>query len=315
MSETLKARIIRSGKRRFECKSLKNGQELVAIALREIYKNHHPVVGDIVELIQTENGEDYEIINITPRINEIYRRIVRENKKKVIASNVDVIFIVTSVSKPDYKAGLIDRYLIRAIEWDVPVVIVFNKMDEFDNQFDIEFEKQKYEFIGAQTYFLSSTHIEQFQDEFDRLQSALKDKSAICLGQSGVGKSKLISALSGGKVNLLSKDLAKGIKKGAHTTTWAEIIDCERFRMIDSPGVRSMSINDISKENLIEYFPQVAKRTALCRFADCRHLEDSKDCHFNTLDPEILEDRIVLDRLYSYMRMREEVETIPEWQK
>jgi ribosome biogenesis GTPase len=315
MNETIKARIIRSGKKRFECKALADGRELFAVALREVYRSQHPVVGDIVELTAPQSGQEYEIFNIIPRVNEIYRRIVRENKKKVIASNVDVIFIVTSVSKPDYKSGLIDRYLIRSIEWDVPAVIVFNKMDEFKDQFDIEFEKAKYEFIGAQTFFLSSTHVDQFQDEFNRLKNALKDKSAICLGQSGVGKSKLISALSGGQVNLLSKDLAKGIKKGAHTTTWAEIIDCGSFRMIDSPGVRSMSINDVPKDDLMEYFPEVAKRSSHCRFQNCRHFEDSKDCYFNTLNPEILEDAIVLDRLYSYMKMREEVETIPEWKK
>ena len=316
MQEKIQAKIFRSGKRRFECKIIGSDEIIEAIALREVIRGSHPVVGDNVILQKAVSGDAYEILEIVERENEIYRRIVRENKKKVIASNIDVIFIVTAVSKPDYKSGLIDRYLLRAIEWDIPTVVIFNKMDQFDGQFDLEFERYKYEkLLGAQTFCVSSEHPEETKEELETLREKLKNKTAICLGQSGVGKSKLISSLSDGKVELISRRLAKGILKGAHTTTWAEIIDCENFLIVDSPGVRSLSVLDVPKEELVSFFPDLEPYIIGCKFKDCRHEEMSKGCSFHGLDPEKMNDLAVLDRLHSYKKMRDEVESIPEWKK
>jgi ribosome biogenesis GTPase len=147
------------------------------------------------------------------------------------------------------------------------------------------------------------------------LQRLLKGTTSISIGQSGVGKSKLISALSNGKVELLSSRLAKKIHKGAHTTTWAEIVDCEDFLIIDSPGVRSLSLQDIAAEELPELFPDLGECFSKCQFTDCKHEDNSKGCFFHSLDEEVLEDRIKLNRVYSYLKLKEEIEEIPEWEK
>lgn len=287
-----------------------------AIALGQVMKAHHPVVGDNVIVQKAAAGDAYEIIEITERRNEIYRRIVRENKKKVIAANLDVLFIITAVSKPDYKSGLVDRYLLRALEWDIPTVIIFNKMDQFDNQFDLEHEIFKYEkLLGVQTFCVSSEKPDSTREEIEGLREKLNGKTAIALGQSGVGKSRLISSLSGGKVELISRRLAKGVEKGSHTTTWAEIIDCDSFLMVDSPGVRSLSVLDVTKEELPSFFPDLEPYFIKCKYKDCRHDDADKGCSFNQLDPEIQLDRALLERLASFKKMREEVESIPGWQK
>lgn len=316
MHKEFTAKIYKSGKRRFECKLDESGEMIQAVAMREVLKKNHPVVGDNVRLVLNESGDEveYEIHEVIERENEVYRRIVRENKKKVIASNVDCLMIVTSISNPPYKPYLLDRYLLRAIEWEIPAIIIFNKMDEFDDQFDPEFEKARFESLGAKSFFISSTNPEMNED-FQELKELIKNRVGITLGQSGVGKSKLISALSEGKAQLVSGDLAKGVNKGAHTTTWAEMVDCGDFLIVDSPGVRSLSLQDFDQNELHLYFPDLIDVMESCKFKDCRHDENSKGCAFHNLDEEKFEHRIILDRLYSYKRIRDEVEEIPEWKK
>lgn len=312
----MQAKVFRSSKRIFDCKLVDSKELVPATALREVIKKNHPVVGDNV-IVQKNDSNEYEITKVIERENEVFRKIVRTNQKKVIASNVDVILIVASISKPDYKPGLIDRYLTRAVQWDIPAAIILNKMDEFDDQFDLDFELAKFKHIGASVFQINSVNAndERFIENFNTLQNNLKNKTAICLGQSGVGKSKLITALSSGKIELLSSRLAKGIKKGAHTTTWAEMVDCENFLMIDSPGIRSLSVQDIDPEELPLLFPDLMPLFGKCQFQNCQHEDNSKGCYFHTLDPEKVKDAIVLGRLFSFMRMRDEVGEIPHWQR
>lgn len=312
----MQAKLFRSSKRIFDCKLPDSNEMVAATALREVIKKNHPVVGDNV-ILQKNDSNEYEITDIVERENEVFRKIVRTNQKKVIASNVDVILIIVSISKPDYKPGLIDRYLTRAVQWDIPAAIVLNKMDEFDDQFDLDFELAKFKHIGVDVFQINSVDPtdERFIEDFTTLKNNLHNKTAICLGQSGVGKSKLITALSDGKIELLSSRLAKGIKKGAHTTTWAELVDCENFLMIDSPGVRSLSVQDIHPDELPHLFPDIMYLFSNCKFPDCKHEDNSKGCYFHTLDPEVEEDVIVLGRLFSFMRMRDEVGEIPVWER
>lgn len=309
------AKIIRSSKREFDCLILENKQEVKAVCLREILKQNHPVVGDTVSIREMDNDDRYEIFELEERENEIFRRIVRSRKKKVIASNIDAVLIVASVSKPEYKPFLIDRYITRTVQWNTPAVIIFNKMDEFENQFDLEFEKKRFESMGINYFEVSNEKDSDYFDEIETLKQLLKNKTTICLGQSGVGKSRLISSLSGGDIELLSSRLAKGVEKGAHTTTWAELVDLGEFFMIDSPGVRTLSVADITPDELIELFPDLHEYFVACKFKDCRHEDKSKGCAFHQLDPEVLEDKIILHRLRAYTSMRDDAESIPEWER
>lgn len=313
---SLKAKIFRSAKRVFDCKT-ESGEIIQAVAHATVLKEQHLVVGDNVIIKSSDQTDQYEIIELLERENEVYRRIVRENKKKVSASNIDYLLIVTSVSKPVYKSGLIDRYLLRAVQWGIPAVVVFNKMDEFDDQFVLDFELEKWEKMGARTFLTSSeSDVDpEILKEMQDLKAFLQNKTALLVGQSGVGKSRLISTLSEGKVELLSRRLAKKYQKGSHTTTWAEIIDCDNFLLVDSPGVRSMAVDDIAVDELPTLFPDLLPLFGQCKFNNCRHDENSKNCYFHNLDREDFDDLIVLDRLDSYCRIRDEVEKIPEWQK
>lgn len=317
---TVKARIFRSSKRHFDCQREDTKEVVAATALATQLKEDHLVVGDWVELSPPPaGGEEWKIEKVIDRKNSIFRNIPREQKKKVIGANVDVILIVASAGKPSYKRGLVDRYLVRSGYWNVPAFVVFNKMDQYDpTEFDIKFEADRLQWLKVKSFEVSATDAsyepKYLPMGFANLAKDLEGKTAILLGHSGVGKSRLITELTGGKVELLSGELGK-IGKGAHTTTWAELIDAGSFTLIDSPGVRSMSLSDLTKEELLYCFSDIGEFATRCQFVSCNHEPNSKGCFFQKLDENKREDQMILSRLDSYKRILEEVSNIPDWQK
>jgi ribosome biogenesis GTPase len=301
------AKVIRSGKRVFTCFLTDSKREIEATALATLIKgSEHIVVGDNVEL-RSLDQKNFEIEAISPRKNEIFRKIVRENKKKIIASNVDLMVIVMSASLPEYKPGLVDRYLLRATQWNIKPIIIFNKWDEKNEEFDWEFEEQKLKNLNVEVFKLSAKF--GALEDFIPFKNLLKNKTAIFMGQSGVGKSKLISKINGADIELKSAELAK-VGKGAHTTTWAELIICQDFYLIDSPGVRTMAINDVEEDDLINAFYDLHPYLMKCKFSNCKHDETTKGCGFIGVS-----DPIILNRLESFKRLRLEIQSIPDWEK
>lgn len=219
-----------------------------------------------------------------------------------------------AVSRPEYKSGLVDRYLVRAKNWGVPMMVVMNKMDEFESDFDIEFEEARLRYLDLDFVKVSATKPEDFSAGLNDLRDKLKGKTAIFVGQSGVGKSKLMTLLSDGDTELKSEKLAK-VGKGAHTTTWSELIDYEDFSLIDSPGIRSMALKDMDTNLLDLGFEDIFVHFQDCKFKDCSHEPNVKGCYFNTLEENTLENLIILSRLESYKRIRDEIEAIPNWKK
>jgi ribosome biogenesis GTPase len=318
---TIKARIFRSSKRHFDCQREDTKEVVPAMALATLLKEDHLVVGDWVELSPPpQGGEEYKIEAVTQRQNAIFRNLPREQRKKVIAANLDVMLVVMSAGKPSYKRGLVDRYLARSDYWGVPAFVVFNKMDLYDeSEFDIRFEAERLKWLNVECFEVCAedkTYSPRFFEKgFSALAEKLKGKTAILVGHSGVGKSRLITELSHGKAQLLSGELGK-VGKGAHTTTWAELIDADDFTLIDSPGVRSMSLTDLTKQDLLYCFSDINEWSTKCKFSsNCTHEPNSKGCFFQSLDPERREDQLILSRLDSYKRILDEVSNIPDWQK
>jgi ribosome biogenesis GTPase len=235
---------------------------------------------------------------------------IRERKKRITAANCDLVIIATSVSRPPYKQGVIDRFAARSFQWDVPAVVVFNKMDEFQNDFDIDFEMRRFENLGIECFEVSAKYPENparfGRGSFKDLQKKLVNTQAIILGQSGVGKSKLITSLSDREVILVSNEIGRS-GKGSHTTSWSEMIDCGKFRIIDSPGIRSFSLDDISPEELINFFPDLQKISLTCKFNNCQHESSTKGCAFygGGADPQTSD--IIESRLSSYKKILEEI--------
>lgn len=312
---TQKARIFSSNKRIFDCLT-DSGDIVPATALAKLLKQDHLVVGDNVTL--TPEGEQWVITAVEERHSTIFRNIPREHTQKIIAANVDAVLIVVSAGQPTYKRGLVDRYLVRAAQWGLPALLVFNKMDLFAGDFDLAFEASRLEALGVKSFEVSAENPQRKPTTlalgFAELSAILKNNTAILLGQSGVGKSRLITELSGGEVELPSGDIGK-VGKGMHTTTWAELVECGDFTLVDSPGVRSMSLNDLTEEDLFGCFPDISELATRCKFNNCEHKETSKSCYFQGLKKENHSDAVVLSRLESFVRFRDEINLIPEWEK
>ena len=316
----IRARVYRSAKRSFDCRIIEGGEIVSATALGNLLKDGEIVVGDYVELSIIKETGEYQISKIEKRQNETFRIIVREAKKKVTAANCDVMVMLASASKPDYKRGFVDRFLVRAYQWGIKPILIFNKMDLYDeNVFDIKFEADRLQNLEVDCYELSAlddSYKNYFLDRgISELREYLKGKTALFMGQSGVGKSKLISTMSDGLVDLKTKIIGKA-GKGTHTTSWMEMVDCGKFEIIDSPGVRSFSMDDLNKEELQECFPDLVDIVVQCEFNDCLHDENSKGCAFNKFfEDDSDESLFILTRLESLVRLIEEVGREEDWQK
>lgn len=316
MSDVFIAKIIRSSQRVFDCLMMESRQVVSAIAEGNLLKKGQQlVVGDDVILEQVGESE-FKVLDLKERKNAITRFIQREQKKKLIAANCDLLAITVSSHKPKYKQGLVDRYLVRAFEWGIEPILIFNKIDLYDSKkLDLSFEQKRLERLGVKCYEVCAKD-KDFkpvlgQRGYFDLKEYMTKKTVILMGQSGVGKSKLITALSDGKVNLKSRELAK-VGKGSHTTTWAELIDCDNFELIDSPGIRAFSLNDIKEEDLLSLMPDVEEVAITCKFTNCEHFPESKGCSFYS---GIHNNEFVHSRLEAYLRIREELSAIPSWQK
>lgn len=316
-----RGRVIRSSKREFDVRH-ENGEIVSATALGNLLKKDKSVVvGDYVNLTKIADSEAWQIIGIEERTSEIYRVSIREQRKRVTAANCDLLVILSSVSKPVYKQGIVDRFLVRACQWGIRPIVVFNKMDEYNKEDgpDLLFEKKRLELLGVECFEICAKEGDDYKKEFfslgwQELNDALKDRTAIFLGQSGVGKSRTISQLSGDEIELKTKAVGK-VGKGSHTTTWSELVEFPNFYLIDSPGIRSFSLEDIDPRELISYFPDLEEIGVRCKFNDCQHEENSKGCAFHKDDFTQEEKEALFSRLDSYKRIREEVSQIPEWSK
>lgn len=321
----MKARVIKSSKREFDCLTIEDSKKIQAKAFGNLLKKEESiVVGDIVELKLDESTSDYFIEEVCSRKNEIYRLLIRESKRKVTAANCDYLVILNSVSKPQFKRGITDRFLARAVQWGISVLVVFNKMDEYNpSDFDIKFEKERLKFLEDVECFEISAKDKSYRPQFldnglEELKKRLKGKTSLFVGQSGVGKSKTIESLSEGRHSLKTRQVGRKSGKGSHTTTWSEIVDCGDFFLIDSPGIRQFSMEDIPSNELIGLFPDLEPLALKCSFQDCKHDENSSGCRFYMLDEEgytLDEVEIIHSRLDSYLRFFEEISVVPDWEK
>ena len=126
-----------------------------------------------------QGGEEFKIESVTERQNAIFRNIPREQKKKVIASNVDVMLVVMSAGKPSYKRGLVDRYLARSDYWNVPAFVVFNKMDLYDpNEFELNFEADRLQWLNVECFEVSAEKPDYkpqyLQNGFEELSNGIR---------------------------------------------------------------------------------------------------------------------------------------------
>ena len=241
-------------------------------------KSTNPIaVGDYVDFELEKNSDVITgiINNICERKNYVLRKSVNLSKQThILASNIDVVFLIITISNPVTSTNFIDRFLLTSNAYSINTILLFNKIDLLD-----EMEKKVlkklvniYTNIGYECYEISAKN----QYNIDKVQSLMKDKVSMFGGHSGVGKSTLINSLQP-NLNLRTNNISVQHSQGQHTTTNAELYDLDfGAKIIDTPGIRGFGIVDFNKSDIKNYFPEFYKLVNQCKFNDCMHLNEPK---------------------------------------
>ncbi len=236
-------------------------------------KNTNPVVvGDHIEFDLMEDGTGF-ITQIGKRKNYIDRKSTKLSKiSHLIASNIDRAFLVVTLNEPRTSLGFIDRFLVAAEGFRIPVTLLFNKIDLYDdeNRTIIKHVAQIYESIGYQTLLTSIVTLEGME----QLKALMSGQVSMFSGHSGVGKSALINSVFP-NLNLKVGEISDYHKKGKHTTTFAQMfpIDQNSF-IVDTPGIKEFGLIEYSKEEIRDYFPEIRKYNNCCKFSNCSHVHE-----------------------------------------
>lgn len=235
-------------------------------------KSTNPIaVGDHVTYVP-QKGEDTAVIDgILPRSNYIIRKSTKLSKQThIIAANIDHAFLVITISQPRTSTGFVDRFLLTAAAYHIPVVLVFNKIDlntEQENELQEKFIGI-YEKIGYQCITTSALT----GDGLDVLKELMKDQTSMFSGHSGVGKSAIINSIQPG-IQLKTAQISNFNQKGKHTTTYAEMHPLNfGGYIIDTPGIKEFGVVDLEKQIVAGYFPEMEKFMHDCKYHNCMHM-------------------------------------------
>ncbi len=239
-------------------------------------KTTNPIaVGDNVSVEIDEESEARTglIYDLAERKNYIIRKSINLSKQtQIIASNIDQALLVVTLSKPRTSFGFIDRFLVTAEAYHIPVVLLFNKVDQYDEE-DLAFLEEVielYEKIGYACRKISALKSIGLAD----LKLQIAGQTSLLSGHSGVGKSTLINQLIPSAI-IRTSTISAASEKGIHTTTFAEMHPLEMGGyIIDTPGIRELGVVDIPDEELAHYFPEMKKVMSRCKFHNCKHLNE-----------------------------------------
>jgi ribosome biogenesis GTPase len=260
-------------------------------------KSTNPItVGDVVK---------FDLINDVGSIHEIEERknyIIRKStnlskQHHIIAANIDQAILIVTLKDPETNTDFIDRYLVSAEAFNIPVILVFNKVDLLSgDSFEyLKYLTHLYKNIGYQCI---ETSVPQALN-IDKLLNILQNKITVVNGNSGVGKSSLINAIDS-DLNLKIGKISDFHQTGMHTTSYSEMFELKfGGYIIDTPGIKAFGLIDFSKEELYHYFPEIFKIAENCKFYNCTHIHEPGCEVIKAMD----EGRISLTRYTSYFNM------------
>ena len=264
-------------------------------------KSTNPVcVGDIVKLNNNKNTPQIEFI--LERKNYLIRKSVKLSKQfHIIASNIDICFLIITVKNPETSTMFIDRFLASTFSYNIDTVLLFNKVDDISDKEDNTLKTflATYQSAGYDCLKISGKK----GINIDKLKLIMKGKSCVFSGHSGVGKSTLINRLDS-KINIKTLPISKSNLSGQHTTTFSEMHDLEfGSRIIDTPGIKGFGLFDVSNFELKDFFKEFIS-VEQCKFNNCLH-HNEPGCNVKVLVENGLISR---SRYDNYIQLLEEIQ-------
>jgi len=267
------------------------------LRMKDISTTNPVVVGDTVTIDEVAPNE-YVITEVTPRKNYIIRRSKKLSKQfQIIASNIDRVFVLVTITHPKTQNSFIDRILTTAEAYQIDAHLIFNKTDLYSEKTkaDAEERMETYTSIGYPCHPVSLLDDKQVSS----LKKLFSNKVSLLCGMSGTGKSTLINYLVPG-INRKTGIISKAHKKGTHMTTFSEMIPlAEGGFVIDTPGIQEFGLADINKYELSQYFREMNLYRSQCKFNSCMHVNEPGCAVMEAVN----DGRIAVSRYESYLSM------------
>ena len=246
------------------------------------------------------------ITELVERKNAFTRFNQKGMAPQLLAANVDMVLCVTTPASPPFRPRFLDRVLVQAERARIPAVIIVNKWDLHEGDYDVDERLEDYRRIGYRLLLISALTGEGMDD----LAALLSRRVSVMVGQSGVGKSSLINKLAP-HAELKVGDLCEKYERGSHTTTMSRLIQLQGSAdggcIIDTPGVRRLMPDGIGPDDLALYFREFAPLVGQCTYGlSCSHRIEPGCKIMEAVAAGVIHE----DRYESYLRLTDELKEL-----
>ena len=303
------------------------------------YTTTNPLaVGDVVDFTPAAEVVGNERVGAITKLHERRNYLVRKSvnlshHKHVIASNMDQCLVLVTLARPRTSYGFIDRVLVTAEAYNIPPVLIFNKLDNYDEGELALLAEYEAVYRGIDYLTLRTSALEG--SGIDAVKALLRGKVSLLVGHSGVGKSTLVNAIDPA-LDLHTMEVSASTDKGQHTTTAAEMFElklsgdsssfvgrstpCDHEPrttdpsptfIIDTPGVKGFGLVDMAQEEIVDQFPEFLALREHCRFGNCKHMQEPGCAVLEALEA----GTVAKSRYNSYLDMVEGVDETTSYRK
>ena len=219
-------------------------------------------------------------------------------------ANIDQLVILCSQAPPVTDPYLIDKVTVVALYQGIQPIILLNKSDLHDSS-DLYDAYQKAGFPVLRASAVTGEGLEE-------VKSLLAGKISAFTGNSAIGKSSILNRIDD-RFALQVGDMSEKIARGRHTTRHVELFQLDNGGLVaDTPGFSTFDavrMEKLTKENLQQYFPEIDRFFAQCRFSDCKHIKEP-GC---VVREAVERGEIARSRYESYCKLYEEVAAQKLW--